>query len=371
MLKKYFIAAVTAMFMSLPSMADTNKMIVNKTDGQTVTFDVSAIESGNFTGDALQVNGAKVADLTDITDIRFIDLTTLPFTITPPEGEMKAYESVPSMLRVVPASTGLPTLFAFGTVEANAAAELPMGDYGIYLSLSATAINGGGVADLSDGNQEFILKLYTYEDGQAVDSLTSVTAGNIKYAWQPARQRLTLDINATFNDGTVLKSQFTGKPVNVESIDDIVPEKKYANELVIIDAAGTSSRHIDITKASTRTRTATGSNPRTLTFVLNTDDWTYSEVTLEVVPDLIINQGDIDMATVTGNCYLLKAGPFQFYAIDAERQSPLDGVMNITRKGDNDYEIFLQVTNYYNNPFGAGQTGTRENLTIHWNGVIE
>lgn len=371
MFKKYIFAAVAAMFLSTPAMADTNKMIVNKTNGESVTFDVSSVNSGTFTDDALQVNGTNVANLSEISDIKFIDLTTLPFTITPSKGEMKAYESVPSMLRVVPEAAGQATLFAFGTVEANTAAELAMGEYGISLSLSATAINAGGVPDLAEGNQEFILKLYTYEDGQAVDSLTNVTAGSITYSWVSTRQRLTLNINATFSDGTVLKAQYSGKPTNVESLEGLVPEKVYANELVIINAAGTSSRSIPITKASIKKRTATASNPRTLTFTFNTDDWNYSDVTLEVVPDLIINQGDIDMATVTGNCYLLKAYLFQFYAVDAGRQSPLDGVMNITQKDGNVYEVFLQVTNYYNNPFGSGQTGNRENLTIHWSGVIE
>ena len=372
MFKKYIFAAAALFMVSSAALADTNKMIVNKTDGSSVTFDVSDITAGTVSSGELKLDGQKVADLSEVADIRFIDHSTLPFTITNPKGEITgAYESVPSMLRVVGAAAGDPSQFAYGTVEANAASELSMGDYGIYLSLAPTAMKDGGIKHLSADQGSYILKLYTYSDGQAVDSLTSVSAGAIEYSWNATRKRLVLNVNATFSDGTVLKSEFTGAPVDVASVAEIVPAKTYGNEFVIVDAAGTSSRSIALTGVSKKTRTATASNPRTLTFTFDVDDWNYDGSTLEIIPEDIIDKGDIDMATVTGNCYYLRASSFQFYTVDAGRQSPLDGVMNIKDLGDGNYEIFLQVTNYYNNPFGSGQTGSRENLTIHWKGQVK
>jgi len=372
MFTKYIIPTA-ALLVASAAMADTNKMIVNKSDGTKLTYDVNSINNGTFTSGELKVNGEKLADLSEITNISFIDQTTLPFTVTSPEGEITgAYESVPSVLRVVASAAGNPTQFAFGTVKAEAASELPAGEYGIYLALAPTALNAGGVADLSASKDEYTLKLYSYKDGQAVDSLTTVNSGEITYAWASTRKRLTLNINATFSDGTVLKSEFTGTPVDVESVDEIVPAKAYANEIVIVDASGTSSRTIALTGVTISTRTASSYNPRTLVFTFKNDDATYKKTTLEVIPDLIINKGDIDMATVTGDCYCLKASAIQLYAIDSGdyKNAPLNGVMNIKDLGDNNYEIFLQVTNTYKNPWGEGTAGTGENITIHWNGTV-
>lgn len=370
-MKLSYILSAAVLLVSANAMADTNRMTVTKTDGEKVTFNVSEVEKGTFTGNALNVNGEKVADLSEISKVTFTDLTTLPFTITNPKGELiLAEEKVPSMLRVVATTTGQPNLFAFGSVEATEAAQLPEGSHGVYLSLSPTAMNAGGVTDLSSDVDAYRLKIYTYEEGQAVDSLTSVKAGSIKYAWQPTRRQLTINIDATFSDGTVLKANYSGKPTDVASVAEMVPEKKYNNEMVIINAAGTSSTSYPIDYVETKTRTATGSNPRTLTFNFESNKF-YDTAKLEIVPELIIDKGDIDLATVTGNCYYIYVGSIQLYAVDAGRFSPLNGVMNVKKLGENEYEIYVNVTNTYNNPWGSGTAGTNENLTIYWKGVVE
>lgn len=367
---KYIIPAL-AVALAATAFADTNKMIVKKTDGQTLSFDVSDINKGTLNNNALQVNGQQVADISEISDISFIDQTTLPFTIVNPKGEyVVALDQVPSMLRAVAQETGKPNEFAFGTVTAKNAAELPMGDYGIYLSLSPTAMNAGGVTDLSANDGGYTLKIYTYKDGQAVDSISSVTSGKIEYAWRATRRQLTVNIDATFSNGTVLKANYTGTPTDVTSVAEMVPEKTFNNEIVIINAAGTSSTSYPINSVTAKTRTATGSNPRTLTFTFDSPKY-YDDAELQITPDLIVDKGDIDLATVEGNCYYVHVGNIQLYAVDAGRFAPLDGVMNIKKLSDNEYEIYVQVTNTYNNPWGGGTAGSGENVTIYWKGTVE
>ncbi|MDE6101266.1 MAG: hypothetical protein K2G01_09500, partial [Paramuribaculum sp.] len=144
------ITATIALAVSANAMAGNEKMIINTTDGDKTTFDVTEVTSGTFVGNALMVNGTKVADLNDISNIAFVDLASFPFTITNPDGEIKAaYESVPSVLRVLPAESGMPTMFGFGNVKASTPDEIPEGEYGISLSLSPSAISGGGISDLA------------------------------------------------------------------------------------------------------------------------------------------------------------------------------------------------------------------------------
>lgn len=348
-----------------------NEIIIVKTAEGSKRFVITESTKGSFSGTSLLIDGENVADISEISEIAFIDEAQLPFTVTTPDGTIAgSYEAVPSVLRQLPAESAGTTLFAFGTVEAAEASEIPAGEYGVKLSLSASALNNGGIEDLSTAPDSYTLKLYSYEEGQVVDSLTTVTSGAIKYQWVPNRRRLTLDIEATFDDGTVLKSEYAGTPVDVTTLAGIVPEPQYENGLIIVSPDGSSSTNYDIASVSASTRNATGSNPRTLVFDFESDSF-YDSIRLEIIPESIVDKGDIDMATVTGNCYYFRCGSTQLYAVDAERQSPIDGIMRVTKTADNEYEIFVQVTNTFVSPWSTGTGGTGEKVTLYWNGPVE
>ncbi|MDE6322975.1 MAG: hypothetical protein K2L46_03430 [Paramuribaculum sp.] len=368
------ITATIALAVSANAMAGNEKMIINTTDGAKTTFDVTEVTSGSFVGNALMVNGTKVADLNDISNIAFVDLASFPFTITNPDGEIKAaYESVPSVLRVLPAESGMPTMFGFGNVKASTPDEIPEGEYGISLSLSPSAISGGGISDLAANPNSFILKLYRYENAQAVDSLTNVTDGSINYAWQAARRQLTLKINATFSDGTILNTSYTGTPTDVSSLEGIVPEKAYSNELVIVSPDGNTSTSYPITGTTLAQINPTTSNPYDNRFTFSATNF-YDTLTLSINKELIVNKGDIDLATVTGNPFLIRFGTFQFFSTDAGDFKPslTNGVMRITQNGD-EYEIFVQFNNKYytHSSWGDPIGGDDRLVTLHWKGEIK
>lgn len=368
------ITATIAFAVSTCAMAGNEKMIINTTDGNKTVLDVTEVSAGSFADNALLVNGEKISALSDISSISFVDYESFPFTVTDPDGNIKAaYESVPSVLRVLPSENGLPTLFGFGNVKASTPDEIPAGEYGVSLSLSPSAISAGGISDLEANPNSFILKLYHYEDGQAVDSLYNVTAGSISYAWQPARRQLTLKINATFSNGTVLKSEYTGTPTDVESLEGMVPAKTYFNELVIVSADGNSSTSYAITGATLSKTTPSQWNPYDNKFTFTVPGF-YDMVTLSIKSEEIINKGDIELATATGDPFYIRFGSFQFYSNDAGdyKQSLTNGIMKVTKSG-NEYEIFVQFNNNYytHSSWGNPTGGDGQLVTLHWKGEIK
>lgn len=363
-------AALTAATAS----AETQKMIVKTTDGAQKTFDVEAVESGSFfnaDGAAyLTVNGEAVAPISDVSSVSFMDMSAMRFTLVNSDGEyLGAYPEVPSMLRVVAAEAGQSTEFAFGTVKASEAAQIAEGEYGVRLSLSAGAINGGGISDLAVNPDSYKLTLYTYSEGQAVDSISTVSTGSITYAWQASRRRLTLNINATFSNGLTLNSEFAGTPTDVESVAAMVPEKTYANELVVVNASGTSSNSFAIT-ALYEDPYKSSSLPLDTKFTFESDDYYGGNIELYIKADDVVNKGPIELATTELNCYWIKIGyAVSFYAPAAQRQNPMDGVMEVKKAEDGTYDIFVQFTDKYKSVWG-GETGSGDNYTIHWHGPV-
>ncbi|MCM1348594.1 MAG: hypothetical protein NC338_04210 [Firmicutes bacterium] len=371
---KYIIPAF-ALTLCATAFADTNKMIVLKTDGEKTTYDVGDVKQGTFTNDALEVNGQKVADIADIANVSFVDVSTLPFTIVDSKGEyVVAEQAVPTMFRAVGTTTGAPNEYAFGTVEATEPAGLAEGTYGIYLALAPGAMNAGGVSDLAADAGSYQIKLYTYVDGQAVDSVATVTAGSIKYDWKPQRQRLTINIDATFSDGTVLHSEYTGKPVDVSSVGAMVPAKRYSNEIEMINPAGTGSTSYPIESITVTKLTPSqwSSSKYTLRITFNAPTFGANSVKLEVIADEVVNKGNINMATVDNGCYAFYANTIQLHAsnpndsADAWKNHPKDGWLNVSQEGDV-YKVHIEVTNYYTMNGSTGGTG--EKIVLNWEGA--
>lgn len=353
--------------------AETQKMIVKTTDGTQKTFNVSDVEYGSFTAEdgseVFSVNGTEIAPIASIASVSFMDMESMPFTIVNADGEyLGAYPAVPSVLRVPAATSGQSAEFAFGTVAASEAAQLAEGEYGIRLSLTASAMQAGGVTDLGANPDSYKLTLYTYDNGQAVDSVSTVTAGDITYSWTATRRRLVLNINATFSNGLSLKSAFTGTPTDVESIAAMVPEKVYANEMVVVDASGTSSTAYAITELKETSNKPTTSQPYDVKFRFVSDDFYEGDIVVLVNADEVINKGEIDLANTELNCYCIKIGySVQYWAPAAQRQNPMDGVMEVKKADDGSYDIFVQFTDKYKAIWG-GESGSGKNYTIHWHG---
>lgn len=360
----------------------TSEKVIVKTQNGTQKFEITSTTAGSFSTEngveSLIIDGNPVAAVSDILSVGFVDEAQLPFTVTDGNGHVVAgYDAVPSMLRVNPAEAGQPTVFAFGTVEAAEAADLPAGEYGIYLSMSASALNAGGITDLAADAQSYALKLYKYEEGQAVDSLTNTTAGHVTYTWNPRAHRLTLDIEATFSDGTVLKAPYTGTPVDVTSVSEMVPAKTYSNEMVVVNATGDGSMSYAIESVRKTALSSYNSHAPGFKFAFNSPTFYGSKFEVEVNAENIIDKGDLNMANMGGEYFYVRFGDVQLYPAYSSTDGSYpyknhvdNGTIRVTQLSDTEYEIFIDFINSYSNYMGEGQ-GTKEHFTLHWRGPVE
>lgn len=378
-MKPSYIIASVVFSLSVTAAAQNNRIIVTTPDG-TISKAITETTTGTFADvegvETLMIDGNAVAPVKDVTNIRFVDAATLPFTITNPEGMITdAYESIPALFRVIPSGDVTSTQIGFGTVAAAEPAGLADGEYGIYLSLSASAINAGGITDLT-GSQSYSLKLYKYEDAQAVDSLTEVTGGSISYNWRATRRQLTLNINATFSDGTTLKAEYSGTPTDVESVAEMVPEKVYGNELVIIDGTGSSSTSyaIQSVRKSSVSTYNTARYPGTK-FTFSSDSF-YDTMSLEFKDEAIVDKGTLSLTSFDSEVFYIRFGSIQLYPSyeSTEGSYPYknhvdNGTIRVDKLSDNEYEIFVDFVNSYTN-YSGSELGTKEHYTLHWKGTV-
>lgn len=320
------IAAAATFYMSAE-----DKMIVNLKDGTTQEFDVNKIDKVSF---------------------EYIEPA---FTVTLPGEDMVEYTAIPTLLRQTGA-TGEATQFGFGNVTAETPAELTAGEYGVYFSLSPSKVYNGTV-DLATESSSYVLKLVKYVEGASEFILDKVTSGSITTSINSKTQKVTLDINAEFDDGTVITAKYEGSVKNVTSIEEMLPGKSYGNEVFGYSNEGVES-HATITGFSASKSDYTGDT--TLKFKMDSYIGTANEIRIVMTEDLInSNAGTFDMATTIG--WQFRCGGVQLYNVpDSDPSKPYkniadNGTMKVIVNDDGTYEVFVDVQNYYDNSFGTHQ----------------
>lgn len=323
---------ITAVAISIAAVATGNmsaedKMIVSLKDGSTQEFNVEAIEKVLF------------------------ETVEPVFTVTLPDGTTAEYPAIPSLLRQTGA-TGEATQFGFGNVAAETPADLTAGEYGVYFSLSPSKVYNGSV-DLATETSSYVLKLVKYAEGASEFILEKVTSGTITTSINNKTQKVTVDINAEFDDGTVLAAKYEGAAKNVTNIEDMLPGKAYGNEVYCAGPSGES--HANITSLTVST---SASGKTTLNFGLDSYIGSSDNVQIKLEESFLeSNPGTFNMAEVTG--WELKCGSVSVCNVpdsDSNKQykNVVDnGTMKFIANADGSYEIFIEVENYYNNFMGS------------------
>lgn len=311
---------------------DEEFMTITFTDGSTVQYNVNLVEKVEFT----QVH------------------TDDAFAVTPADGSTDAYATIPSMLRVKPAATGDPTQFAFGTVEANSADQLTQGKYALWLTVSAAKIYNGEF-DLASSADSYTLKLIKYaEDGTDPVVLDAVATGTLSTSVNNKNQRVTIKLEATFDDGTAVTVNYTGLPSDVETVEAVIPEKQYGNELYYYDMDGNLFT-TDIT--SVRKSYSSFSGKTTFYFTL-ADDYNNSNYEARIVLEADLLSGFVEGTTYTLPMSETPGWEFRYGAIqlyctpDSDSSKPWknqanNGTLIITTGADGYYEFFIDITNSY------------------------
>lgn len=350
-MKKTIILAAATLLASASTMQalDVETMVVKLKDGTTQTYNVE-----------------------DINQIEFnIDHIEEAFTVTPAGGQKVIYSTIPSMLRVKAETTGDPTQFAFGTVEATTAESLIEGEYGVWLTVSAAKLYNGEF-DLSESSDSYTLKLAKYTDGQA-EVLEKVTQGTLTTKLNNKNRKVTIELNATFEDGTTITVSYEGIPTDVESVAGMIPAKKYGNELFYTTVDQTE-QHTTIESLKVSRSSFSGKTTYTFNLADNINMSDY-EARLVLTSDLLESlekgvQHELQMAETIG--WEFRLGNIQLYCTSKDDPSynymnqADNGTMKITINEDDTYEFFVDITNSYSNYMGTHTDPQR--VILHYAG---
>lgn len=348
-MKKIFLAGLFAAVSTIGAYAlDEELMIVTLKDGSTVEYNVENVERVNFENRH----------------------TEEAFTVTS-DGHTASYPSIPVMLRVKAAETGAATQFGFGTVSATDASGLVDGEYGMYLKVSALKIYAGDI-DLATETESYSMRLIKYADGQAEEILEAVTSGRLTTKINNKNNQVTINLEATFDNGTVVTANYVGRPADVESLDAMIPAKQYGNEMFYYDSSQNefNAKITDVYKSY-----SSYSGKTTLRFSL--DDYLNGEEEVRIVfTDELFKstQGTFNLAETAG--WELRLGGFQLSGYDENdpnsnyKNCADNGTMKFINNADGTIELFIEVQNYYNNYMGT-HLGTPEKVIFNYVGSIE
>ncbi|MCM1484511.1 MAG: hypothetical protein NC043_09255 [Muribaculaceae bacterium] len=336
-------AAVTAF--GLYAATDEEVMVIKLTNGETVTYNVSDIEKVNFE----------------------VPTPSYVFTVTPPAGaEAAQYTAIPTMLRVNPTATGDATQFGFGTVEAATAEDFLTGDYGVYFTLSASKVYQGEI-DLAADKDSYVLKVVKYTEGGAEYILEDVTEGTLSTQINSKDQKVTMSLNATFKDGTVVTAEYSGRPTNVESLEAMIPGVKYSNEIYYYDFKDNETQ-ANVTGVTLEDKKVSGQALKVFTFALDKYVGNCGNSVILGVPEsFITNGGTYELANE-------KVWQFQFgtgFALFGENMwanTGNNGTLTIQKTDDN-YSIHIEIKNSYTS---WGTTHDNEGRVIlNYEGPVE
>lgn len=363
-MKKHIISALAVLCSFCAMAEDEEVMIVSLSDGTTAAYPVETVESVTF-------GTRRIAR---------------DFAITEKgEDTPRLFPTLHAMWRVNPAETGQPTTFAFATGSADSPDDAPAAsEYGVILTISPSKLYASGAVDLASETGSYTLSVIRYADG-AVDSRSEkVTEGSLTTALDRKTRRVTIQLNATFDDETVIAIDYEGLPADVDNIDGLTPAPVYCNEAFFYNPDGKLSGHADIEKFKITAKPYNSMGASTefaFTYAPNQYINGDSESKITVVNTLL---EDIDNAPAVINLaeglgVELRFGAMQISSIDESDPSFMykniadNGLLTISRDADGTYHLMLDVVNTYTSYMGAtpSQAGSHEHLILNFDGTPE
>lgn len=370
-MKKTILAAIMAFAAFSPAIAaDDDKptyegedvMIVKLLDGNETVIALSDIENVTF------------GDMFDVCDFVVYNNNLIPYR--------HIFPAIAPVFRQNPATTGEPTIFGFGTAQGAEAPEaLTFGDYGVILSISPSKLFTENL-NLATETSSYTLTLLRYEEGAIAEELTKVTSGTLTTRLDHKTAKVTIDMRAVFDDHTIINVNWTGKPVDVESLEGMTPAPVYANEAFYYNADGNLINTAIIESVTKASKTNLGGSVQ---FTFNFADGTYinglgnGKVT---VKNSIIEQATTQEVTLNladGVGVELSFGSMQLFSIDESDSSFQwknicdNGLMTISSDSEGNYHIFIDVVNTYTSYMGStpSQAGNPERLILNYEGPVQ
>ena len=341
---KKFLSAIIASAMALGAVAQDEVMTVSLTDGTRVQYNVQ-----------------------DVYQVTF-ETISYQLTVTPAEGEAVKYTSIPTVFRISATEDGQPTRFAFGDVEAKTPADLLSGRFGLWMDISAVKVYNGEF-DLAENPDSYTLRLMEYSEGGLVGLHNEVATGTISSSINNRNHQVTLNVQATFTDGTAVSAEWEGMPLQADDFECLIPEKKMDNEVVLTYATtGTT-----VNDAITGMTVKEGSSSDTYTFLSKSGN---NDVKLTIYNRELVNAGALDMGdeSVWGfnvTCGNAITGFGRRSLGDTYSNNPTNGTLRIAKADDGTYEVYIDFQFTYKPAYGTGTSGDGTQLTLHYQGPAQ
>lgn len=256
----------------------------------------------------------------------------------------------------------------FGTVDgATELAHLKSGKYIIMADLKPEAI--GQTFTLGSTTTDATVKVLEYTEGELSETYELVTAGTISTSVNNKTKKLTVTLEAVFNNGLDVKAYYSAIPIEVESIDVLFPEEAATNSVYYYNHDGVLSKTIEIT--SVEKKSSSGMMVYTIKFG-GDDTWTRCEIRL--LPEYVgkeINFAAYTDANTGSSYFTFTYDHIQVASPNGEyRNQGVDGTMSVVEDGET-IRIKADVTNKYYSPWSQGTVnGTPERAVIDYQGTF-
>ncbi|MDE6528213.1 MAG: hypothetical protein K2L78_04130, partial [Muribaculaceae bacterium] len=317
-------------------------MTVELSDGTTVEYTIDNIEKVSF-------------------EIRQNNIGML---LTSGEGaEIFKSENFGSLFRYVPEQEGLRVQFLFGTAQdATTLGNLATGSHMFVMEMAPSALYQGEV-QLTGNDTPASITMYEYTDGEISNTVADVTSGTVSTS-RTAKGVLTIELDATFADGTALRASYNGTPADVTDLEEIFPTPGPKNDLKYYNNDGAIQLHSAITGV---TKTVKSDGMWKFAFTLESSS---EQCYIEINPDFIGQK--VDFATAETGTFNFRYAGVQVSSPNNEyRNEGVEGTIEITDNGDGTCTIYADVTNKYKNLWGSGFGGNNERVVIDYSGECQ
>lgn len=343
------IAALVTAAISVAAFAYTapvETMTIEKNDGTTQVFRIDDVNRIFFDMGEEEVN----------------------FLITDGDNVLYKADNIDPLFRFAPDADSSISL-VFGTVAgASGLEELKNGRYVVIAEIAPEVLSQ--TLDLGKDTPEVSVRILEYANGQLTATHGNVTAGSISASVNNKTKKVTLTLEAAFDNGLDIKAYCSSIPVEIEGTDVLFPEEQASNNVLYHNASGTLSKTINIESVEKK---LSGSGMTVYTIKFGGDD-EYTKCKIELMPDFVGK--DINFAAYTETNQGAPYFTFQYEHIQVAspngqwRNQGIDGTMSVVEEGET-IRIKADVTNRYYTPTSPGTTaGTPERVVIDYKGAF-
>lgn len=293
---------------------------------------------------------------------------TIGFLITGADGnELYRAENIATLFRYAPEADGANVQLLFGTAEnATEVVGLKDGQYFVDVEMTNAGLYKENI-NLAGDVTSAKVRLYEVTDGEISAPKEVVTEGTLSTSIT-AKGVVTMELDATFDDGFAVRASYKGSPADVDDLEALFPTPGPKNEVWYYNLDGELTNKTAIPRFKKTHSNYTGRSKYAVQF--DDDHWSM-KCEIEMKPELIGKE--INFAAAEDNAgspdFTFRYEGIQVAGPNGEsRPRGLTGTMQVIENGDGTITVKANVTNLYYNPVTSGNGGTPERAVINFTG---